>query len=395
MSPKPPLTHFLCIPLVTNLSRLQLQASISRLILAETVGNDADAGNGIDTDDAAAAVTRVEAPQLPLQAIRPPAAIHLTLGVMSLQTPERIQAACDFMRTLDVHGMVGAAWERLLVEADNDDAGRPSTDAKEVQSKHASTEQLSSPAITVHPRPLVVSLASLRPMQSPSSSSTLYAEPEPLQPLLFFAQALRDCFLSAGFLLPETSPTTTKHLSKRQQHAKDVETSSVLSQPNESVGKLQLRPLKLHATIVSTIYASREKKAWRTSKGGTAMMSRNRAGKGQDPPASLPSEQDPIAKGEASSNGGRGQNRKSRSSKMMIDARDLIERYRDIYWARDVQLDRIAICEMGAKNVEAPSPESINVEDTTSLGKWSEARETGGNVSIDKEYREICQVSLP
>jgi activating signal cointegrator complex subunit 1 len=36
---------------------------------------------------------------------------------------------------------------------------------------------------------------------------------------------------------------------------------------------------------------------------------------------------------------------------LKIDARALLERYQDFVWARDVVLDRIAICEMGAKKL--------------------------------------------
>ena len=36
---------------------------------------------------------------------------------------------------------------------------------------------------------------------------------------------------------------------------------------------------------------------------------------------------------------------------MMLDARDVLARYADFVWARDFRLERVAICEMGARKV--------------------------------------------
>ena len=48
-----------------------------------------------------------------------------------------------------------------------------------------------------------------------------------------------------------------------------------------------------------------------------------------------------------------------------------MERYRDVEWARDVRIEKVAICEMGARDV------------------LSEAR------VVDQVYREIASVELP
>lgn len=125
-------------------------------------------------------------------------------------------------------------------------------------------------------------------MQAPTSTSSLYVNPTPTHILTPFAISLQTAFKAAGLLLPDP------------------------------------RPLKLHATLVNTIYAR--------------------------PTAS-------------------GKKRWSKDSRK-IDASALIERYREHIWARDVTVDRVAICEMGAKEVKE------------------------GEDVVDKVYREVASVPL-
>ena len=68
------------------------------------------------------------------------------------------------------------------------------------------------------------------------------------------------------------------------------------------------RPLLLHATIINTIYV-------------------------------------PGVKGKVS---GHGKNR----AKLTIDARDILEKYEEFEWMSDVRVEKVAICKMGAKNLE-------------------------------------------
>lgn len=56
-----------------------------------------------------------------------------------------------------------------------------------------------------------------------------------------------------------------------------------------------------------------------------------------------------------------------------FDATDLIARYQDVEWATDVRIEKVAICEMGAKDVVG---------------------EEEGKV-VDQVYREIASVELP
>ena len=78
------------------------------------------------------------------------------------------------------------------------------------------------------------------------------------------------------------------------------------------------RPLLLHATIVNTIYVK--------SKG-----------------------------------------RQGKKGKLTIDATDMMERYDGYTWMRDVKLEKIAICRMGAKPVEGEDEAAYGVEEEVSF----------------------------
>lgn len=87
----------------------------------------------------------------------------------------------------------------------------------------------------------------------------------------------------------------------------------------------ETRPMKLHATVVNTIYA-------RETKSG-----KKRWGKGSG----------------------------------KFDARELVERYKEFEWAREVRMEKVSICEMGAKQI------------------------LEGEVVVDQVYTEVASVPLP
>jgi activating signal cointegrator complex subunit 1 len=135
------------------------------------------------------------------------------------------------------------------------------------------------------PFPLCISLTGLQSMHSPESTSILYAPPkDPTERLYDFCLAL-------------------------QKHFKEFMISDD-------------RPLRLHATIVNTIYAKGRKPAGRSSNSRGSGSEDRSQGHGPDAKASL-----------------------------KMDARDILQNYHDYSWAEDFELDRIAICEMGAKKI--------------------------------------------
>ena len=85
-------------------------------------------------------------------------------------------------------------------------------------------------------------------------------------------------------------------------------------------GERDARPLLLHATVLNTIYV----------KGGRG--------------------------------GGSGKKGGRRRERLTVDARPILDRYDDFVWMRDVPLEKIAICRMGAKKVGDDGDEAYEVE---------------------------------
>ena len=201
---------------------------------------------------------------------------------MSLQTPERIQTACEFLKGLDISDLL----RDPVPTTSEQDSSRSPPDAI----PSLSNRSVGSLGTT---NPLTIALTNLSPMHSPGATSSLYASPKPSHRIYSFAQRLHDIFQDAGLLLPS---------------------------PNK-------RPLRLHATLVNTIYAKR-----------SAVSGKNRWRKGSG----------------------------------KIDAVEVIEKFGETTWAKDVRLEKVAICEMGAEKV----------------------KDKEGNV-VDEVYKEIASVLLP
>ena len=261
MPAKPRLTHFLALPLYNASSAASLTASISKFIhetscspsdnpalhvpnatfsqQKESRSRNGPVANNGDLDLGSEAHRSTV--HLPPGAIRPPSTLHLTLGVMSLSTPERVEAAADLLRGLDMRS--------LLLE-------------KAV----AAGAEASTPAGQVSTNPFQVELKGLDSMQETTATSVLYAPPlESTGRLMPFCKALRAKFADGGLLA------------------------------------LEARELKLHATIVNTIYVKEQNN----------------------------------------------ERRRGRQRKLNIDAHDLIDQWKDYVWA-SVTLDKVVIYEMGA-----------------------------------------------
>ena len=271
MPPQTPLTHFLCLPLVTPSSRSQLLASLQQFTAVVTNPEN-------------------EEPMvIPPKAVRPVGTVHLTLGVMSLQTPDRVVAASEFLRSLNVRDMLRGASE----VRETGPVTVPETAAETDSMPRADEDPEAGCSVSICP--LAVTLSGLHPMHSPSSTSILYASPLDVTARLYpFSLALRQAFTNAEFLLPDD------------------------------------RDLRLHATIVNTIYAKEK-------------ISRAK---------------------------GRGHGKNNKGSRK-FDAQEVIAKYRDFEWAQDVHIERVSICEMGAKKI---------IEDEE---------------VINEEYLEIASVPLP
>jgi activating signal cointegrator complex subunit 1 len=192
MPPKPArLTHFLCLPLVTPTSRPQLSSAITSFRDKVTKINTPELPDGI-----------------PEKAIRPLGTLHLTLGVMSLLSQERIDSALRLLRELDLRELLSSSSLKDAPESSN--SVQNGSKSKVVPDESGEVAQA---------RPLHATLRGLASMHTPSKTSILYSSPvdEDLR-LYKFCQKLRDIFTEAELLVQEN------------------------------------RPLLLHATIVNTVY---------------------------------------------------------------------------------------------------------------------------------------------
>jgi activating signal cointegrator complex subunit 1 len=251
---------------------------------------------------------QLKLPPFSSRAIRPIGTIHFTLGVMSLMSEERVDAAINLLKTLDLSSM--------LLESLADQSSKEGAPSAEIV------------------QPLMISLSSLVSMHDPKQTSILYATPkDPTERLYSLCSKLRSLFENEGYVVPEN------------------------------------RPLKLHATIVNTVYAKT---------GGN-----NRPPRVKPKPDSSTIAENAID-GETEStkdstdgadsrkddgSGGHGPNARGSAR---FDATALIEEFEDSTWAKDFRLEKLAICRMGAKKITGPN----------------------GSI-IGEEYEEVASIPMP
>ena len=336
---RPALTHFLCLPLVNLISIPQLEASIAAFKkgnpsvpvadLLQSQNQSQSHGHGKPPTDASC-------PPIPEGAIRPLGTLHLTLGVMSLSSKNRLDEATSFLRSLDLAKLMHEA-EQVALQKKKTNPPKPANDVVK------SSKQLS------------ISLESLHALPRAKSATILHASPVDSTGRLYpFCLMLRDKFLEAGFLVGESkkSTNTDKELARSSDAAEKQKQpgppkSSEMTKLDPYAAALarqsKLRPLLLHATIVNTIYVRQPK---------------------------------PVHGSKSASKG------RNTVKRFEFDARDLLDRYKDYYtdrarivprvrtvpsaspstslpappkypfvWAKDIPIDSVTICEMGAKKL--------------------------------------------
>ncbi|KAJ4991048.1 hypothetical protein SVAN01_03398 [Stagonosporopsis vannaccii] len=288
---KPPLTHFLCLPLITPENRPQLAAALAKL----------------RTD------VQSHTP-VPAKAVRPVGTLHLTLGVMSL-SPTQLSDAITHLGELDIAQLLRGITTQTIADSTLDS---PSVS----ENAGAVANPALSPAVGADPEVLPVRLMGLVPMQKRQQTSILYAEPvEGTGRLGRFAESVRRGFEERGLLVEDQ------------------------------------RALRLHATVVNTVYAKpKGRGAWRGKAGVVrdgAVGEEGGGGDGQQQGSD--GEVDGEERGKAHAAGAK--------SWMRFDASTLIDAYKDFVWADDVRIDRVQICKMGAKKkLDEDSGEVVDEE---------------------------------
>ncbi|KAL1983430.1 hypothetical protein VTN96DRAFT_10336 [Rasamsonia emersonii] len=294
---RPPLTHFLCFPLVNETSLPQLEASLAKfqaaIPLRPKTANDHP--------------LKPRPPLFPDAAIRPVGTLHLTLGVMSLTTPERLEAAVELLHSLDLASMLREAEAqarrlprkgRPLVTPTNPDGPDSEPPATSEVKEEEDIPLLQQPVLVAPAEPtpqkrplepLSVSLESLHALPKAKAATVLYASPVDATSRLYpFSVMLRDKFLEAGFLEGEYKKSKAKNhvrdeVCETEEGNKEGEGDSALRSEETAIHQSLLeevptgvaedpppsadrkrhrtkvkkpkpRPLLLHATVVNTIY---------------------------------------------------------------------------------------------------------------------------------------------
>ena len=325
---KPPLTHFLCLPLVTTASRPQLESSL-RTFKDDVSSRSQEANEKTaNVSEKPSSESETTLPSVHPKAIRPVGALHCTLGVMSLDK-ERLSEAVEFLHTVDIQALL----KYLVREADTATAGSTEkaasskTIAASETANHINSLQrpIMPPKLEKATGPLMISLQGLVPMHSPHKTSILYSAPTDKTGRLYpLCLGLQKLFKDQGFLVEDT------------------------------------RQLKLHATIVNTIYAKGKKrlhKAEAKQQTPEAPSNDTAAGETIGPPEECQPRE--VGSGQTNPPEIQGRVRDERpqghgpnaNAPLKINATAMLEKYKEFVWAEEVVLDRVAICQMGAKKI--------------------------------------------
>ncbi|KAF2447264.1 hypothetical protein P171DRAFT_483312 [Karstenula rhodostoma CBS 690.94] len=293
---KPQLTHFLCIPLVNNHSRPQLETQLSKL--KQELGD-----TGL----------------LPVKAVRPPGTLHLTLGVMSLDD-EQLDLATQYLAELDVQKILQNVTAQCMAE--------------QAAASGTVSENLNAFAMPDW-EALSIDVKGLVPMQAPHKTSILYAEPvdtsERLQP---FGEKLRYEFTKAGFLIED----------KRTLRLHATVINTIYAKSKGRGGKLQAKakpPRESAAADGVDGVDGNEEHDDGASTAGSNIDSHDEVTTAPPDPSTIETKVPRL-------NGSTGHGPEARSW-LRFDARGLIARYSDVVWASNISIDRVQICRMGAK----------------------------------------------
>ncbi|OAX77991.1 hypothetical protein ACJ72_07702 [Emergomyces africanus] len=367
---RPRLTHFLCLPLVNSASIPQLVSSLAKfrdsipLVLPPV------------STRVAASAQLPHVPLFPDGALRPLGTLHLTLGVMSLPTKERLEEALEFLRALDLESLLRDAGIQAR-------AGVAGSGSIEDAAATAAADATDAPL-----QPLLINLTSLHALPNAKAATILHAQPVDSTFRLYpFCVSLRNKFIEAGFIEQEMikgspRPETEASRSSNRNNAgesdpkgsnedhEDIKGNDSITGPAPlstsaeptvvlSKGKAgKPRPLLLHATIANTVYlprGSRHGKRKETLKfdarellmefGDYVPPATDADGRGiedarsrnQNFPLEVEEDEMEEAEDEVLANQKERQRHEGEKSPFV--------------WAKDVPIDRVCICEMGAKPV--------------------------------------------
>lgn len=376
---RPPLTHFLCLPLVNGTSLPQLESSIAAFKAAHPPIPVAELpkGNG---QERPAHEQDASAPLIPEGSIRPLGTLHLTLGVMSLPTKERLEEAIAFFHSLDLAALMREA-DRVAVRL---------RQRRRAQDTYADSKSSAGQSFSI-------SLESLHALPRAKSATVLHASPvDPTGRLYPFCVMLRDKFLEAGFM--ESEAREKKHSANnaaQNGHASSNAISQGEAQPAQNTAvcedvEMDDKPLldELPATFAEEAATEQSmnsptapaKAHPRTLDPYTAALSRNPKPRPLLLHATLVNTI--YAKGRPKAQPTEFQNSKNgrnRPRRLEFDARGLTAQYRDYYTddTRTIPRSPIVLQSSSQPGVQETSTQTITESNESSSATSAVDEETG------------------
>ncbi|KAJ5720613.1 uncharacterized protein N7483_008547 [Penicillium malachiteum] len=373
---RPSLTHFLCIPLVNSASITQLEKSLASF----KEDYPFISSSGLPERRGQSSNDHVSRPLIPEGAIRPLGTLHLTLGVMSLPNRDRLDEAISFFKSLNLDELLREA-ERVALQKQ----AKSHNKYRSNRTKNATEDppQFSQNSI----QPLTASLESLHAIPRAKAATVLHASPVDSTARLYpFCLMLRDKFIEAGFITGDSKEKEEKskkndEASERQTKTADEPASPRHDEPDQSNTSTisdpytaalartpKIRPLLLHATILNTIYVrgrlksaqgpshthqKRKNVQKRIEIDARGLLDRYKnyfTDNTRTTPRVLDSQSSSPRRKESPAQNDEQPRPKTDSSEVM-NASARTEPQFPFIWAKDIPIDSVCICEMGAKRL--------------------------------------------
>lgn len=396
---KPQLTHFLCLPLVNSVSLSQLESSLATFRAAipplpptVTQGTQHDA-------QGEAPVEQAQSPLIPDGALRPLGTLHLTLGVMSLPTKERLEEALELFQSLDLAAMMHEAENK----AQRSRLGRKER-PEQMLSYNISDDRIGPDPGPVNrqqfPQPLNISLESLHALPRARSATVLHAVPvDPTSRLYPFCEMLRDKFLEAGFIVGENKGSQKpqsqaeggrqKEATERTFQEDEKDTKKEEQPVSGSTGSGNVTETALSTTDIPT-------KAFEELPVNTAEQSLRSIDKSMRTPKPKPK---PLllhatvvntiyVKGRWRGGGSSKKHNKKSNNRYTFDAQDILNHYRDYYLDSTRTTPRSAAVTVSGVSRETPEPPEDAINTTTEPEGNSEQGPNDNTDDSDFEKRK-------
>ncbi|EEH40631.1 hypothetical protein PAAG_02607 [Paracoccidioides lutzii Pb01] len=338
-------THFLSLPLVNQTSIAQLASSL------------AEFKDAIPLRPLPVSARLPDRPLVPDAALKPLGTLHLTLGVMSLSTKERLEEALQFLKSLDLEAML------------RDVESQTKSQAKTAGTR-AKAETVMGAAADAPVEPFIINLTSLHALPNARAATVLYANPVDCTARLYpFCVSLRNKFINAGFMEQEiikggASPPKneagspgTKDICESDGEGKqgdDRNEDKQVAAQTSSQRKRRPRPFLLHATVVNTVHVPHSQRGEGKRRemfkfdardllmefGNYAPAAEDADPEGRDQMHILSQSRDKSVAGQEGKDPGRQKANLAKSREKPV-----------FVWAKNILIDRVCICELGAKPV--------------------------------------------